>query len=199
MSTKIRVVLPIALIGLLLLAACGESTPTPEPTERPLMSFDFEEACRRGSIDRAPAYEPEAGSGKIHPMVLFKRDTADDSYLDLSPDSFELPIPWMVDYGGDYGTVELVVCMTGIESTLAEDCAYEDDDSGEEYTLHVYETTYEVKVYAAHSGEELGTTTVKAEFETCPMFHMFSDKEEDSYVYPPVSPVQEFLQQYVEP
>jgi hypothetical protein len=199
MSTKMRAMLPIALIGLLLLTSCGKSTPTPEPTERPLMSFDFEDVCRRGAVERVPAYEPKPGSGKIHPVVLFRRDTADDSYIELSPSSFELPIPWMVDYGGDYSTVELVVCMTGVESTHADDCAYQDDDSGEEYTLHIYDTMYEVKVYAAHTGEEVGTTMIKAESETCPMFHMFSDEEEDSYAYPPVSSVQAFLQQYVEP
>jgi hypothetical protein len=202
MSATMRIA-ALAVAGsflLLAVVACGgEATPTVEPTERPLMSFDFEDVCRRGTVEKAPAYEPEAGSGKIHPLVVFKRDPDNDSFFHMSPTSLELPIPWMVDTGEDHGVVELVVCIDGVDNSLADDCAYEDDETGEEYMLHIYNTTYQVTVYEAKTGEEVGSTTVEATFDDCPMLHMFSDQEEDSYAYPPAGPLEEFLQQYVEP
>jgi hypothetical protein len=202
MFTPMRMAVLAVAGSFLLLAvvACGgEATPTAEPTERPLMSFDFEDVCRRGTVEKAPVYEPEAGAGKIHPLVAFKRTPDNDSFYHMSPSSLELPIPWMVDSGEDHGTVELVVCLDGIDSSLADDCGYEDDESDDEYILHIYNTTYQVTVYEAKTGKEVGSTTVEAAFDECPMFHMFSDREEVSYAYPPVGPLEDFLQQYVEP
>jgi hypothetical protein len=201
-SAKTRVTTLVIIGSFLLLAAVacgGEATPTAEPTERPLMSFDFEDVCRRGTVEKAPAYEPQAGSGKIHPLIAFRRDPGNDSFYHMSPASLKLPIPWMVDIGEDHGTVELVVCMDGIDSSLADVCTYDDDESDDEFVLRTYNTTYQVTVYRAKTGEEVASTTVEAAFDDCPMFHMFSDQEEDTYAYPPAGPLEEFLQQYVEP
>jgi hypothetical protein len=195
----------IAVVCLLISVACNtgatpaETTPTAEPTERPLSSYDFEDVCRRGTVERAPVYNPEVETGAIHPIVIFKRNSADDSYSSMLPSTLELPVPWTVDIGDDHGAVELVVCLTGIDSSLADECSYEDDESDDEYILNIYDTTYEVKIYTAHTGEEIASTTVKAQYETCPMIHLFSEKVEDAYASPPSASLEEFLQPYVEP
>ncbi len=189
-------------VGIFLIACSGTgaqtSTPAATPTERPLMSFDFESVCRRGTVDKATAYEP--APGRVHPVLVFKRDSPEDnSYYEMSPSTLELPVPWMVDYGGDYTTVELVACLTRTGGDFVGTCDYKDDDSDEVYLLNVYNSTYEVKIYAARSGQEVGTATIDATIDDCPMFHMFSEEEEDYFAWPTDAALQAALQPYVEP
>lgn len=199
MSTSRTVLALVALGGCLTIAACGgPATPAPTPTERPLMAFDFEPVCRRGTVEDATAYEPTPG--QVHPVLVFKRDTTEDNtYYEMTPSLLELPVPWMVEYGSDYTRVELVACLTRTGGDLVGVCDYEGDEGEETYLLNTYNSTYEVMLYAAQSGQPVGTMTIEATVDDCPMFHMFSDPEEDYYALPPSGILQSALQPYVEP
>ncbi len=198
--TKTGIVLVVVSIFLLACGGTGALTLTPAstPTGRPLMSFDFEPVCRRGTVDKATAYEP--APGRVHPVLVFRRDGPEDnSYYEMSPSTLELPVPWMVDYGGDYTKVELVACLTRIGGDFVGKCDYKDDDSEETFLLNVYNSTYEMKIYAARSGKEIGTATVEATVDDCPMLHMFSEKEEDYFAWPASGTLESALRPYVEP
>lgn len=207
--SRTRTVMMLAMAGIALsLIACNISgapampttpvAPTTPPTERPLMSFDFEPVCRRGKVEGAAAYEPTPG--QVHPILVFRRDDPEDnSYYEVSPSTLELPVPWMVDYQGDYTTVELVACLTRTGGDLVGTCDYKDDDSEETYLLDIYNSTYEVKIYAARTGEEVGTTTVEATMDDCPKFYMFGEKKEDYFAWPPSGVLESTLRPYVEP
>jgi len=104
----------------------------------------------------------------------------------------------MVD-SGDYTKVELVVCLTRTGGDFVGTCDYKDDDSEETFLLNVYNSTYEVKIYAAQSGQEVGTATIDATIDDCPMFHMFSEEEEDYFAWPASGTLESALRPYVEP
>ena len=197
---------PIALIAAacaIVFAACGgPKTPTPEPTRRPVMSFDFEDVCREGSVARAAAYEPEPGSGDVHPVIVFRKDTeGSNSYHEIYPSTLEFPASWMVDTGGDYGVIEIVTCVERVEEEFVRTCDYEDDEDDEVYKLDIYNATYEVNVYTAQSGEALGNTTMNAIDEECPMMYFFSEGESKEDYFAPVPPadLQAYLEQFVKP
>jgi hypothetical protein len=192
----------LAVVSIFLLACGGTgaptSTPAPPPTDRPLMSFDFEPVCRRGTVKKATAYEPMPG--RVHPILVFKRDRLEDnSYYEVPPTTLKLPVPWMVDYGSDYTKVELVACLTRTGGDFVSTCDYKDDDSEETFLLNVYNSTYEVKIYAARSGKEIGTATVEAIVDDCPMLYIFSEKEEDYFAWPASGTLESALRPYVEP
>lgn len=200
MAPRVRTALMLLLVSLLL-AACGggvlpvEETPEGTPTPRPLFSSDFEEVCRRGRVERAPAYPDE---GEIHPVMFFRREPNSESFYEMS--TLELPVPWMADYERGYEEVELVVCMVATDSNFVEVCEYEDDESDDIFLLNMYDTTYEVTLYTAHSGEELDTMTLELTYDgDCPMFAFFSEEEEDQYMFPTAGDLEAFLEPYVEP
>lgn len=205
--SRSRIFMVLVVTGITLsLLACGgaggrptkPAEPTAPPTERPLMSFDFEPVCRRGKVEGAAAYEPTPG--RVHPILIFRRDSPDENdYYEVLPGTLKLPVPWMVDYQGDYTTVELVACLTRTGGDLVGTCDYKDDDSDKTYLLDIYNSTYEVKIYAARTGEEVGTATIEATIDDCPMFHMFSEEKEDYFAWPPSGVLESALRPYVEP
>ena len=106
----------------------------------------------------------------------------------------------MVDYEGDATTVELVVCVTRAPGEFVESCEYEDEKDGSAFILNTHNASYDVRVFAATSGEEIANTTIEVEYGECPMFYMFSDEqEEDTFAYLDGAKLQSFLTQYVEP
>ncbi|MFZ6028367.1 MAG: hypothetical protein ACOYYS_11685 [Chloroflexota bacterium] len=188
-----------ALLFILVLAACGDSGPKPTPTEARLTIWDFEKVCRQGVVGKAAAYEPAAGN--VHPIVLFERDSAgENSYSSMSNILLKLPEPWVVAYDGQPETVELVACITRVSEEFVETCEFEDDENEEKtYLLDVHNASYEVKVFAATTGEEVGSTTLEAAYEKCPMFHMFSEEKEETFAPLEGGDLQAFLEQYVAP
>jgi hypothetical protein len=197
----LKVVLGLGLLSLLLLACGGGGLTEPEATStpRPLAGWDFEDVCRRGTMTQVPAYSPEPGSGKIHPIVIFERRDADSNSFSYESSNRDFPVPWVVEFEGDFTVIELVACVTRIEGDFVEACEYADDEDDEVFMLNVHNASYEVVVYSANQGEELGKTTLEAEADGCPMFHMFSETEEDSFEFLPNGKLQAYVEQFVEP
>jgi hypothetical protein len=204
MKINIRVVF-FMVAGLVLsigLTACGGSNePAGTPTPKPVSFWDYEDVCRQGTIAEAADYAGEAG--KVHPLVLYQRDNADEtSYNSLGNTTLELPVPWVIEYDGDPTKIELVACITRVSETFVDICEFGDEEEPDKvYTLSVHDASYEVKLIAAKTGEEVANTTIDVAYEQCPMFHMFSDDEteENSYAYLKGKHLQPFLEEFVAP
>jgi hypothetical protein len=201
-NTHFLILLAAVLALSVALSACGGSgEPDATATPRPLTIWDYEDVCRQGTISGAAAYDGAAG--QVHPLVLFERDSADEtSYDSMTNTLLELPVPWVVEYDGDPTSVELVACITRVSEEFVETCEFGDEEEPDKvYYLNVHNASYEVKLIAATTGEEVASTTVDATYENCPMFHMFSDDEleEDTYAYLEGGPLQAFLEEFVAP
>ena len=196
---KIRIALFVIIALVFILAACGGGKPEASPTDEPLTIWEYEKVCRQGTVEEATVYEASAET--VHPILIFQRDSADtNSYNSVSNTILELPETWMVDYEGDATTVELVVCVTRAPGEFVESCEYEDEKDGSAFILNTHNASYDVRVFAATSGEEIANTTIEVEYGECPMFYMFSDEqEEDTFAYLDGAKLQSFLTQYVEP
>ena len=97
---KKRITLFVTAVILFMLAACGGSEPAATPTKGPLTVWEYEKVCRQGVIDEAAVYE--AGTQKVHPILIFQRDSKDTNTYNFEGNTLlELPEPWMVDYEGD--------------------------------------------------------------------------------------------------
>lgn len=199
-KNRILVLIMLSLLLSLIVTACGGSSePAATSTPRPLTVWDYEKVCRQGTISEASAYDGAAG--QTHPILLFERDSANETtYNSKTNTTLKLPEPWVVDYEGDATSVELVACITRVSEEFVDVCEFGDDDDPDKvYLLNVYDASYEVKLFAATTGEEVGSTTIDATYEQCPMFHMFSDDEEDTYAYLEGGDLQPFLEEFVAP
>ena len=156
---------------------------------------DFAQVCNGIALSSAKGYE--STPGEIHHLYVFDRDNDSESF---SKSYRELPDGWEMEWEESQET-QLVACLTVIEETLAETCEFEPD--GEEtdvYVLETYSTTYDVAIYAAQSGEQLGNTTFELQSEECPVFHMFTEGElTDTSSADYSQALLEFVKPYVQP
>lgn len=203
----------LLVVGLFLFVGCGSTSEggigdllaSDTPTPAPLTSFSFQPVCeKQSSVDRTPAYEPT--SDTVHPFVMFSKGHYDfaDSFTNISASTLTyIPDTWINEFTkDDLATTELVVCVEQTNIKKVETCdGYTDDESpNEEFVLELYDVTYDVKLYAAHSAEIVDTITITANSDECPMFAMFDDPVETRYAQPFESDeLKTFLEQYVTP
>ena len=161
---------------LLVTAACDSGSSGPEPPSDPaeLKSFHLAEVCTGTSVDVAAAYG--ASSNELHPIVLYSQNSFDGEVYDLMfPSQTDLPEDWTVAVDGDYSVVELVGCLARVQETLVETCeGYELDETDEQGTVELYDAVYELSIFAARTGELVGTETIETFMDECPSFVMFS-------------------------
>lgn len=161
---------------LLVTAACDSGGSGTEPPSDPaeLKSFHLAEVCTGTVIDVAAAYG--AGSSDLHPIVLYSQNSFDAEIYDLMfPSQTNFPEEWTVAIDGDYSVVELVGCLARVQETLVETCeGYELDETEEQGTVELYDAVYELTIYAAQTGELIGTETIETFMDECPSFVMFS-------------------------
>lgn len=193
----------------LAITACGGSTtssgsaPTTEVTAKgtaapkQLFSSDFEGSCQGATVSTATAYDPAAAA---HKVLLFS--TYEDSLIE---DITTLPSDWQVTFeaeGNAYAAVDLVACAVRIEEAFVEDCTgYESDGVATQNVAKLHTATYELTVREATTGNELGSTTIAAAMDSCPMFVTFeSDDDVVDYFAPPTEDeVTAFLKPFVQP
>jgi hypothetical protein len=192
----------LILAGLLLIGTLAACDMIKAASDYVLPLTQFEQVCHQKGADKATAYD--AAAGKIHPIVMYERssDNAETYSLVSIP---LLPSDWAV-FGeeNDPASVELVTCITRISEEYAGSCEFEDEtDASITYNLEMYETSYDVKVFAATTGEELGSTTLDVEFiddEWCPDSYTFPESGTDSYyAMAQGEALQEYLGQFVRP
>jgi hypothetical protein len=228
MGRSQRVTSVFCVAGLLLIAACGSdgtseesdagqpdeatidvesSTPAvdeaavdePEVTAAPdtvatVNSLtDFGDVCRGVLLAGATPYDP-ARSG-VHPLVTMAGESPTyETAGALLPDQWDPVI-------GEEQTVELVACLDRTSSTPMQTCdGYTDDnDQDTGLTVEMYDASYDVRLIAAASGDEVATTQLDATDDVCPMFVFFDDGETVKPVYAePTDALTEFLAPFVQ-
>lgn len=172
-------------------AATGTAAP------KQLFSSDFEGSCQGATVSSATAYDPAAAT---HKVLLFS--TYEDSLIE---DITTLPADWQVTFepdGNAYAAVDLVACAVRTEEAFVEDCTgYESDGVATQNVAKLHSATYELTIREATTGTELGSTTIAAAMDSCPMFVTFeSDDDVVDYFAPPTEDeVTAFLKPFVQP
>ena len=154
---------------------------------------DFDRVCEtQVGFAGAAAYEAAAG---LHPVVLFT-DFGDPPTLIQS--SATMPAGWTFTEDADYSNnselagVQLVACSRRLEATPnGTKCDFEPSDGSGTVTLELTDTTYELTIYSAQTGEAVGEPTkLEAATTDCPYIASFkegdtkflNDPTEDQYV-----------------
>jgi hypothetical protein len=141
---------------------------------------DFGDVCRGVGLPGATGYDV-ARTG-IHPLVSLAGEEAS-----FEPALGDLPDQWDPVIGEE-ATVELVVCMSRTASTLRQTCdGYEDDDGNDTgNTVEMYDATYDVRLLAATTADEVASTQLDATDDVCPMLVFFDgdDTVEERYAEP---------------
>lgn len=196
------------LAVLLTLAACddgGSEGSGIQPPDDPalLQSFHLAEVCGGTVIPAATAYD--ASSSDPHPIALYSQNSFDGAVYDfMFPSQTNLPEEWTVPVDQPFGDIELVGCLTRTEETLVETCTgYEIDEEDQEGTVEIYDAVYELTIYAAQTGEVVGTETIDTFLDECPSFVMFStgsgeDLVEERYAQP-TDELVNLVESYVNP
>ena len=157
-----------------------------EDYENMVFLSDFDDACYGAAVEDGTALS----SSGVHPVAIFDRDGAYDSFYN---NSYILPEAWEASYETPEET-ELVVCLTAVPGEMAEACEY--DIEGQNYTLNNYAASYEVELYEATTGNLVDSTTLDIPAEECPMYWYFFDLVENYYpVYD--QPLTEWITPYV--
>ena len=172
--------------------------PVPEATSRPTVAevnilTDFGDVCRGVTLDGATAYDP-ARTG-VHPLMTMAGE----------PPSYEgagalLPDEWDPAIGSEQ-TVELVVCLDRTAVTQSQVCdGYLDDDGNDSgNTVEMYDASYNVRLVAATTADEVASTPMDATDTDCPMLVVFDEGDpiEEQYAEP-TDELTAWLVQYVE-
>ena len=169
-----------------------QATPAPSVAEVNILT-DFGDVCRGVKLEGATAYDG-ARSG-VHPLITMAGEPpAYEQAGALLPDKWDPAI-------GSEQTVELIACLDRTAATLTQTCdGYLDDggnDSGN--TVEMYDTSYDVRLVAATTGEEVASTQMDATETECPMLVVFEegDPVEEQYAEP-TDELTAWLVQYVE-
>ena len=154
---------------------------------------DFDRVCET-QVGFAGAAAYEAGAG-LHPVVVFTDFGDPPTLIQSSP---TMPEGWTVIEDANYednselADVQLVACSRRVEATPnGTTCDFEPSDGSGKVTLELTDTTYELTIYSAQSGEAVGEPTkLEAASSECPYIASFKDGDtkflndptEDQYI-----------------
>jgi hypothetical protein len=207
-STRRLALIAIALVTVAT-TACGSSSGSASSSSttpvsasgtaapKQLFSSDFEGSCQGATVSSATAYDPAAAT---HKVLLFS--TYEDSLVE---DITTLPADWQVTFepdGNAYAAVDLVACAVRTGEAFVEDCTgYERDGVPTQNVAKLHTATYELTIREATTGTELGSTTIAAAMDSCPMFVTFESDDDvvDHFAPPTEDEVTAFLKPFVQP
>lgn len=156
--------------------------------ELPDFSSDFDRVCA-SQVGFAGATAYDGAAAGPHPVVVFVEDDADDDTFIES--GATLPEGWQVvqddnfEDNSDLAAAQLVACANRTASTPnGTSCDF--DNEGDTLTLNLVDATYELVVYEAATGAEVGSTTVEAATTDCPFF-VLVDEGQTEYVNTPTA------------
>lgn len=205
---KKNLLLFFLLAVLLTLAACddgGGEVSGIQPPDDPalLQSFHLAAVCSGTPITAAAPYD--AAGSDLHPIALYSQNSFDGSVYDfMFPSQTNFPEEWTTPVDQPFSDIELVGCLARTEETLVETCTgYEIDEEDQEGTVEIYDAVYELTIYAAQTGEVVGTETIDTFMDECPSFVMFStgsgeDLVEERYAQP-TDELVNLVESYVNP
>ena len=130
----------------------------------------------------ARAYEKTPGT---HQVLLLENDH-DKGYITSSKD---LPEGWSIKEDSNFqdnselAPVQLIACSKRVKETpTGKQCDFDND--GTKVTLELADSTYDLKVYAATTGKEVGASTLEGKSADCPYIAVFN-KGDTTYVSEP--------------
>jgi hypothetical protein len=191
-------ILALAVIGCGAGSIPAVATPIPAATEtpRPLYSFDFEGTCVGQGVSAATPYTPDDGVNKV---IIFSREGENESFIEQTIFVEAFPsAEWLPEFE-KYEAAELVACMTVTEREFVEECEYTNDNDNTISLLQTHNTTYDITLYEATTGEVVDTGSLYGPSDGCPVFAFFSGDETEIHDGEPVADLIDFLQPYVEP
>lgn len=177
----------VAVLLAALLSGCGgsgadarpDTSAEAEPSALPLLPDDFQAVCSGTSVSGATDYD---SSAPAHKMLYFETYGSD-----LQDASGELPSAWTATFaaeGDALAVVDSVACAFRTDQKQVKVCdGYEDDGEATGNKVNWHTATYTLTVYAATTGEELGSTTIEATSEDCPTFATFDGTNETIDMY----------------
>lgn len=164
----------------------------PKPSDQPLDSSAINSSCSwpRKYFPDQPVYE----GSEPHPVaVLIEEHSASGSYyrkMLLLPSSVSDRTPGYLNPRDD-STVQLLACLDQTEEgRQVKTCEF---DSGEPVPMR--QATYEVTVYEARTGDEVGKTSIRdAVRATCPTIITYRENEDPKlYTEPSLTQVEQAL------
>ena len=163
-------------------AATTTSATEPE-VDVPAFIGDFDRVCTtQVGFKGVAAYEGGPGP---HPLVFFN-DHRGEGFVESAQ---ELPAGWKVEQDMDYEDnsdlqkTQLIACNDRVnEIPTGVVCDFEDD--GEQIKLELVDADYELKVYAASTGELKHEARIEARNKECPFIAAF-EKGDKTFVNEP--------------
>lgn len=165
--------------------ATATSSATTAATESEVPAFigEFDRVCTtRVGFPGVAAYEAAPG---VHPVVLFE-DFRGEGFVESARD---LPAGWAVKQDTnfedttDLEAAQLVACSDRVkELPTGIQCDFEDD--GKKTPLELVDADYELKIYAAATGELKHEQTLQARSTKCPFIATFK-KGDTTFVNQP--------------
>jgi len=156
--------------------------------ELPDFAQDFDRVCS-SQVGFAGASAYEASGASPHPVVVFVEDGVDKGRYITS--GATLPEGWQVvddsnfEDNTDLQVAQLVACANRA-STTPNGTTCDFDNDGETLTLNLVDASYDLVVYEAVTGTEVGRTTVEAATTDCP-FTVFVKEGQKDYVNTPTA------------
>ncbi len=178
----------------------GESTEPEAPAvDLPAFSTDWATVCTT-QVGFAGAKEYAPGPG-THTIVYMENYRDEGNYITSSR---ALPAGWALTEDDDYADnsefadVELVGCLdrTGTTPTGIQ-CDFEDE--GVTTTLELVDADYDLTIYAATSGESIGTKSITATEDECPFIATFQDGDTEFVASPSDDDIVNALKEFVAP
>ncbi len=151
-------------------AGAGDVPSTDVSVPTILGASDLQQVCVGGTIASTPEYDKSAKGP--HPLIAFSGEAPDYTELTL-----DFPEGWAMDFLA-YETAELVACLDRVDEELVKTCeGYTSDESEEEFSVDLYNATYDTTVYAAKTGEEVVSGKIEATDKECPYIAFFDEGE----------------------
>jgi hypothetical protein len=158
----------------------GSAKDAKAPIKKTLTETDFQGLCAGAPQEAATAYDK--GQTGIHPVLGFGSRPYDTNAEKLT--SLDLPEGFTVKWDKDknvYTEIQLVACAKRTTDTVVKKCdGYKKDGKPTGQVLNLHSTTYEVKLYAAKTGDVVASKTIDAPGKECPMFAL--NDQTDEYV-----------------
>jgi hypothetical protein len=152
--------------------ASSATTAVTRETEVPAFIGEFDRLCTtQVGFGGVSAYEPAPG---LHPVVFFD-DYRGEGFVESSR---YLPAGWAVKQDSNFKdnselkAAQLVACSDRIKETpTGVKCTFE--DQGKKVELELVDATYDLKVYAATTGELKHQQTLEGKSSECPYIAAF--------------------------
>lgn len=164
-------------------AAAATTSPSTPAADIPPFAGEFERVCTtQVGFEGVAAYEGGPGP---HPLIFFN-DHRGEGFVKSSQ---ELPAGWTVEEDMDYDDnsdlqkTELIACNDRVkEIPTGVICDFEND--GDTVKLELVDADYDLKVYAASTGELKHEARIEARNTDCPVIVAFK-KDDTTHVNQP--------------